>query len=384
MALTNGFTTYKSGSNASSVAKNNEWAAKQLQLSVGNPTAAQLNSSPTPSGAIAGATLGVTPGTSTASGGSNGGGSGKGSSGSSNVDLSALLAGLSGGGSGGGGFDYQSRINERIAALQNAFGASRGTIEDAYNRSLGNITQAYNDSYNLLQENNRSANEALLNSYNNSVKGVQDDAAQSLKEAYINRMMQQKNVAQQLSAMGLSGGASESTLAKMSNNYGNARNNINTTLNKNISNLSANRDASLAEILQNFNNSLMGLNQNRVNALNSAEQNRAGALANIEQALANGIANAYSDDFSLYGAMMQNAANYNNNVNLSQLALQQDVMKSVLGNALKRMDATELIQTMANNPVNLLSATQGSLADISQSTNYEYMQELIRALANQK
>lgn len=48
----------------------------------------------------------------------------------------------------------------------------------------------------------------------------------ALQEAYINKMLTLKNLPQQLTAQGLNGGASETTLGSMNNNYANARNSL--------------------------------------------------------------------------------------------------------------------------------------------------------------
>lgn len=55
---------------------------------------------------------------------------------------------------------------------------------------------------------------------------VNNAADKALQEAYINKMMTLKNLPQTLSAQGLNGGVAESTTAGLYNNYGNARNEI--------------------------------------------------------------------------------------------------------------------------------------------------------------
>lgn len=57
---------------------------------------------------------------------------------------------------------------------------------------------------------------------------VNNAADRALQEAYINKMMTLKNLPQTLSAQGLNGGVAESTTAGLYNNYGNARNEIET------------------------------------------------------------------------------------------------------------------------------------------------------------
>lgn len=55
---------------------------------------------------------------------------------------------------------------------------------------------------------------------------VNDAADRALQEAYINKMLSLRDLSQQLSAQGLSGGASETSTAGLYNNYGNARNQL--------------------------------------------------------------------------------------------------------------------------------------------------------------
>lgn len=57
---------------------------------------------------------------------------------------------------------------------------------------------------------------------------VNNAADKALQEAYINKMMTLKKLPQTLSAQGLNGGVAESTTAGLYNNYGNARNEIET------------------------------------------------------------------------------------------------------------------------------------------------------------
>lgn len=55
---------------------------------------------------------------------------------------------------------------------------------------------------------------------------LNDATNKALQEAYINKMLTLKNLPQQLTAQGLNGGASETTLGSMNNNYANARNSL--------------------------------------------------------------------------------------------------------------------------------------------------------------
>jgi hypothetical protein len=175
--------------------------------------------------------------------------------------------------SGGGGVDYMSLVNQ----WQNQM---RQAAEEAYNRGKRALEDAYNARTKSLLENHNSAKDQLINSYNTSKSGIEADSAKSLREAYINNMLNKRDMNQLLSAQGLSGGASESTLAKMLNSYGNNRNNINTVTNRNLLELETSHNANLAEALRNYNEALADAQERRTQYLMQLEQNRANGIAN--------------------------------------------------------------------------------------------------------
>lgn len=88
--------------------------------------------------------------------------------------------------------------------------------------------------------------------YDFSAGQVNDATGKALQEAYVNRMLQNKNLQQSLSAQGLNGGASETTTAGMYNNYNNARNNLETE-----------RQIQLANLLNTYQNNMAQLEQQR-------------------------------------------------------------------------------------------------------------------------
>lgn len=88
--------------------------------------------------------------------------------------------------------------------------------------------------------------------YDFSVGQVNDATGNALQKAYINRMLQDKNLQQSLSAQGLNGGASETTTAGMYNNYNNARNDLETE-----------RQRQTANLLNTYQNNIAQLEQQR-------------------------------------------------------------------------------------------------------------------------
>ena len=174
-------------------------------------------------------------------------------------------------GGGGGGGDYASMIAQMLAE-------QRAAAQAAYDASRARLDAAYDDTYNALKSNLGSALDRMQKNYEYG-RGVQnDDASKSLREAYVNYMMNKRNLAQNLAAAGLSGGATESNLAKMYNNYGSSRNNINTTLAQNLAQLLNTYENNVAAANQAYNEQWAGARQNYANQLNNLEQMLAGNL----------------------------------------------------------------------------------------------------------
>lgn len=85
-------------------------------------------------------------------------------------------------------------------------------LENTYNQLLSGVASSYDTLKKTRQDN-----------YNYSSGVVNNNSDEALRQAYISKMMQQRNLNQELSAMGRSGGASESTMLKLANAYGSQR-----------------------------------------------------------------------------------------------------------------------------------------------------------------
>ena len=270
-------------------------------------------------------------GSSTGGGGSKTGGSSSGSaSGTSTADAyNALLAAYRGN-------DYSDYLAQMRAAAQNAYDRGMNALNSAYDAQLSSLSNNLNETKNQLAD-----------QYNRSRKSIMDDAASSLRQAYINRMISQRNLAQQMSAQGLSGGATETTMANMLNNYGNARNNINTTQNRNLYNLEGNYNSNLAEAMQAYNSAVANAN------LQKAQQ-----AMSLENALANNEISALGDYQSL---MQRQNENY------------LDLLKSAIANGA----SFSYNPTQATNGVNAVSVQQAANPDMV--SNYALLQELMNS-----
>lgn len=165
--------------------------------------------------------------------------------------------------------DAQRRAEEQMRAAQEA---QRRAREEAYQRSAAQ------------QKTNYEYGQGELNS-------ATDNA---LQQAYINRMLQQRNLAQQLSAQGLNGGASETTTAGMLNNYNNSRNALETerqnqlasllnTYQNNMAQLENQRASGDAADLSQYQTNLANLTANNTNNLISLMQGYANMAASMPQ-----------------------------------------------------------------------------------------------------
>jgi len=269
----------------------------------------------------------------TSSGGSSGGGSSSGSSSANNMAnaYNALLAAYQRN-------DYSDYLAQMRAAAQSA-----------YDRGMNALNSAYDAQMSSLLNNLNSTKGQLLDSYNRSKTSINDDAAESLKQAYINKMKSERNLNQQMSAQGLSGGATESTLAGMLNNYGNARNEINTTTNKNLSNLEGNYNDNLAQAMQAYNSAVATAN------LQKAQQQ-----ISLENALANNQMSALSDYQSLMQSENQNYL---------------DLLKAAIANGA----SFSFDPTSANNSVQAVALQQAANPFGNNATNAAVLQALANA-----
>lgn len=163
--------------------------------------------------------------------------------------------------------EAQRRAEEQMKAAQEA---QRRAREEAYQRSAAQQKADYE------------YGQGQLNSATDS----------ALQQAYINRMLQQRNLAQQLSAQGLNGGASETTTAGMLNNYNNSRNALETerqnqlaslanTYQNNIAQLENQRASGDAADLSQYQTNLSNLTANNANNLISLMQGYANMAASM-------------------------------------------------------------------------------------------------------
>lgn len=201
----------------------------------GANAATQAIANPYVNAALSGAAAGVPQETSAfrnlansiaaAAAANTGANAGSGSGGGKSSGSSSSKGSSSGGGySGGGG---SASVNPNANALS--------LLAQNYNNSV----KAVNDRYNLDEQN------------------LRNDAEKQLREAYINYMISRKNAANDMARLGYTGGVTESNLARMNNNYGTIRNDINRRLDEGVREYTLKRNAELLSLLNNYNNQQM-------------------------------------------------------------------------------------------------------------------------------
>ena len=128
--------------------------------------------------------------------------------------------------------------------------------------------QALDGAYGAVSQSAKSNYDTALNTlqanYDASAGKISAEAGDSLQQAYINYMMSKRDLAQQLSAQGLSGGASESAAASVYNTYGTNRNAIVRDRAQNLADLLVQFDSSKSSALQAYNDRMAELEAKRL------------------------------------------------------------------------------------------------------------------------
>lgn len=206
---------------------------------------------------------------------------------------------------------YSDWLAQQQAIANAAAAAKRQAAQQAYDRSMNALNGTYNSVRDMLQQNYNSSIGTMTESYNNGVAGVNRQADKTQNEAYINYMLSKRDLPQMMAAQGINGGAAESTLAGLQNNYGNSRNDIDVERNGNLTDLLQSFNANKASALQALNSRLADL-ENRKMAyqmqLEQALQEGLVSAANARYDALADIGNTYLANAAEWAGNMQDAA----------------------------------------------------------------------------
>lgn len=233
------------------------------------------------------------------------------------------------GDSGGASYDLswlQSLYAQQQAAAAAAEQAKRAAAQQAYERSMAALNAAYNGQIQALKNNYNSTLGQLQSDYENGAAGVNFNADNALQQAYINQMMTLKSLPQQLSAQGIGGGAAETTLAGVYNNYGNSRNEIDVARGQSLGDLLAQLNAGRTQAQQAYNSQLSDAQAARLAYEMQLEQNLANAIAdaatvNYDQQFQ--ISSQYLEQMSKLQSEMASAAQKASQTSISASNTQQ-------------------------------------------------------------
>ena len=203
--------------------------------------------------------------------------------------------GRSSGGSGGGGRGTAvSGIGNGymdVSALYDLLNQRLAESENNYNSLLETLNANYGDVLNALGLNYADSQALLDSQLNASRDELENTRRRALQEAYISRMMQEKNLADQLDAYGLTGGASESVMANMRNTYANNRNEVEQNTQNNLRDLLLKYLENVTNARQGYNDSLLKAQSSRLSDMNEAANYRSRARAEAYEDLYNTLAN---------------------------------------------------------------------------------------------
>lgn len=157
-------------------------------------------------------------------------------------------------------------------------GNGNAQAQSFYNNSIKALQDAYSQKLASLQSNLDSTRNVLKGDFDLSKNNLLANTEKALQEAYVNKMMNERSLEQQLNAQGLRGGATESAVASLLNNYGNSRNDINTAYSSN-----------LAQLENAYLNNLAAAQQSYNDAVAKAASDNANYRLELERALYNAM-----------------------------------------------------------------------------------------------
>ena len=137
----------------------------------------------------------------------------------------------------------------------NPYSIQTAALEKMYNDHL----QSYRDAQAAQEAQQQAQTQQTINSLEAERPKINDQYKSSAAQAYVNKMIQQRDLPQRMAALGLTGGASETSQLKLNTMYGNNMNDLTkqrdsstNDLNLRIANARAEGDNALGTIRNNF------------------------------------------------------------------------------------------------------------------------------------
>ena len=248
--------------------------------------------------------------------------------------------------------DALNTKNEIVAMLENQYGLSKEQAKKQLDDAVARAAQQ--------QELMKQQRDTQLK---NTKESNERAAETSLRDAYVNYMMNANNLAQILKGAGISGGASESSVVGMNNNYQNNRNSINLQRNEADRQAQYTYDTGINEDAMNYNNQVNSYNDAYYNALTSAkniyDSGILGATSDYNTAVA--------DANTLYNTGKINA---NDSYSTNKYNLENSIAQALIDLGLARDTAVaNAKQSARNDYAALMKEYRNALEKSSKSTS---------------
>ncbi|HJB22103.1 MAG TPA: hypothetical protein H9773_10410 [Candidatus Fournierella merdavium] len=269
----------------------------------------------------------------------------------------------------------QSIYAQQQAAAAEAERQRREAAQRAYDRSMAALNAAYSGQIEALKNNYNSTLGQLQSDYDQGAAGVDRNADSALQQAYINQMMTLKNLPQQLSAQGISGGAAETTLAGVYNNYGNSRNEINTARGQNLAELMTQLNAGKSQAQQAYNSQL-----------SDAQATRLAYEMQLEQNLSNAVADAaavnYDRQFDISSEYLTQVAKLQSEMASAARKASQSTISASNTQQTKSAQQSDLLEQVWRSAWNNAKNAGGSQADAVQAANAAAAQYIVEGVGS--
>lgn len=249
--------------------------------------------------------------------------------------------------------------------------AQQQAAQNAYNNNLSALQEAYQKKLTGLGDSLSSTYGQLESAYGLSKDNLNQSAEKALQEAYISRMMNEKNLRQQLNAQGITGGASESAVAALLNQYMNSRNGINMNTANGLKELEQNYNANRASALQSYNDAVNSLEDKNMAYRMQLENDLANNTVSSYQDLYNGLANMEGNYTNAMNSFIQNNANNN-------AEIQNSVNQALLKNALASSGGSSSSSAARSG-----TATNGSRLVRAMISNGSNSEDIVSQLASE-
>lgn len=281
-------------------------------------------------------------------------------------------------GKGGGTLDLswlQNLYAQQQAAAAEAERRRREAAQQAYERSMAALNAAYNGQIEALKNNYNATLGQLQRDYDMGAAGVNRNADSALQQAYINQMMTLKSLPQQLAAQGIGGGAAESTLAGVYNNYGNSRNEIDVARGESLGELMAQLNAGRNQAQQAYNNQL-----------SDAQAARLAYEMQLEQNLANAVADAasvnYDRQFEISSEYLAQMSKLQSQMASAAQKASQTTVSASNAQRSKSVQQSELLEQVWRSAWQNAKNAGGSDADAMQAANAAAAQYVVEGVGS--